>query len=87
MGGRVEHTSDREKRSAFIDGNSFVHSDSRTLKGLFLLIIFTEHYGSGRGHGTRPLSSGGDGSNGHSEGTSNGELGRLGPAPVWSSEP
>lgn len=26
----MEHTSDREKRSAFIDGNSFVHSDTRS---------------------------------------------------------
>lgn len=35
-GSGVEHTSDREKRSAFIDGNSFVHSDTtRTLKGLW----------------------------------------------------
>ena len=28
--GRVEYTSDREKRSAFIDGNSFVHSDTHS---------------------------------------------------------
>lgn len=28
--GGVEHTSDREKRSAFIDGNSFVHSDTHS---------------------------------------------------------
>jgi hypothetical protein len=26
--GRVEHTSDREKRSAFIDGNFFIHSNT-----------------------------------------------------------
>lgn len=64
-----------------------LYTATRTLRGLFLLIIFTEHYGSGRGRGVRPSSSGGDGSNGHSKGTNDRELDRLGPAPVWSSEP
>lgn len=64
-----------------------LYTATRTLKGLFLLIIFTEHYGSGRGHGTRPSSSGRDGSNGHSKGTSDGEVGRLGPAPSGPLSP
>jgi hypothetical protein len=64
-----------------------LYTATHTLKALFLLIVFTKHYGRGWGHGARPSSSGGNGSNGHSKGTNDGELGRLGPAPVWSSEP
>lgn len=70
-----------ERRDQLLLMEILLYTATRTLKGLFLLIIFTEHYGSGRGHRMRP-SSRRDGSNGHSEGTS-----RLGPNPFWSSKP
>lgn len=71
-----------ERRDQLLLMEILLYTATRTLKGLFLLIIFTERYGSGRRHGTRPPSSRRDGSNGHSEGMS-----RLGPDPVWSSKP
>lgn len=77
MGWNIHQT---ERRDQLLLMEIPLYTATRTLKGLFFLIVFTEHYGSGQGHGTRPSSSGGDGSDGHSEETSNEELGRLGPA-------
>lgn len=65
----MQHTSDGEKNQLLLMEIP-LYTATRTLNGLFLLIVFTEHYGRGRGHGARPSSSGGDGSDGHSEGMS-----------------
>lgn len=78
MGWNIHQT---ERRDQLLLMEIPLYTATPTLKGLFFLIIFTEHYGSGRGHETKPSSIGRDGSNGHSKGE------RRGTRQVWGPPP
>lgn len=77
--GMMEHTSDREKKSAFIDGNSFIYSNKHSERP-FRLIMCTEHYGNSRGHSTKAFKQWKRIVMATARWTSNREVGRLGPA-------